>query len=357
MRVCYFGTYDPNYTRNKLMIQGLKENGIEVVECRVLQNRHKLKKYWQLIKLHKSLKKNYDVMIVGFAGHAIMPLAWLLAKLTGKKIILDLFVSEYDSVILDRKAYPVKSWQAYKFWLLDWLSCQLADICLLDAFEHINFIAGNFKIKPEKFRLIFVSCDPKIFYPREKPTNERFVIHYHGSYSPIQGVKYIIGAAKLLEKENIIFNIIGKLKNHQKEIDLASELGLKNVNFINFMTYEKLAGQISLADLVLGMFGDTDKAMHCSAFKIVEGMAMKKPVVTGDTPALRELIKDRQSGLFCRMADAKDLADKILEIKNNPQLASQIAEGGYQFYLKNLTPKITGAELTKVINQLIIKNN
>ena len=35
MRVCYFGTYStgPGYPRNRVIIKGLRENGIEVVEC------------------------------------------------------------------------------------------------------------------------------------------------------------------------------------------------------------------------------------------------------------------------------------------------------------------------------------
>jgi glycosyltransferase involved in cell wall biosynthesis len=335
------------------MIKGLKENNVEVVECQTQQNRNKLKKYWQLIKKHQQIKQNYDIMVVGFAGHAIMPLAWLLAKTNGKKVVLDLFVSEYDSVILDRKLYPEHSLKAKKYWLLDWLACKLADLCLLDAEEHIKFFVEKFKIPAKKFKTILLSCDQQIFYPRSKPESSDYIIHYHGSYSPIQGVKYIVQAAKLLEKENIIFNIIGKLKNHSQEIELAKSLGISNINFVDFMTYEKLAEQIAKADLVLGMFGDTDKAMHCSAFKIVEGMAMKKPVVTGDTPALREIINDKETGLFCQMANSQDLADKILLLRNQPVLANKIAEGGYQFCLKYLTPKATGLELKNTLELLI----
>jgi len=35
MRVCYFGTYDLNYSRNRILIEGLERNGIDVVECHV----------------------------------------------------------------------------------------------------------------------------------------------------------------------------------------------------------------------------------------------------------------------------------------------------------------------------------
>ena len=103
MNICYFGTFDPTYTRNRINITGLQQQGITIVECRTEEKSRK--KYWQLIKKHRVVRKQYEVMVVGFAGHAIMPLAWLLCKLYRKKLILDLFVSEYDSVILDRKAF------------------------------------------------------------------------------------------------------------------------------------------------------------------------------------------------------------------------------------------------------------
>ena len=33
LRVCYFGTWRPRYSRNLIMIQGLREQGVEVYEC------------------------------------------------------------------------------------------------------------------------------------------------------------------------------------------------------------------------------------------------------------------------------------------------------------------------------------
>ena len=33
LRVCYFGTYRANYARNEIMITGLRDAGVEVIEC------------------------------------------------------------------------------------------------------------------------------------------------------------------------------------------------------------------------------------------------------------------------------------------------------------------------------------
>lgn len=66
MTVCYFGLYKPDYPRNATLIKGLRTNGIKVVECNV--RRHLLwgMRYWYLIKKFWPLRKQIDVILVGF---------------------------------------------------------------------------------------------------------------------------------------------------------------------------------------------------------------------------------------------------------------------------------------------------
>ena len=351
MKVCYFGIYKPTYTRSASFIKGLKENGVELLECNTREPSNK--KYWQLIKKHWQIRNDYQVMIVGFPGHTIMPLAWFLAKIHRKKIIFDAFISLYDSIILDRAKFSRFSLPALKYWLIDWLSCQLADKVLLDANEHIEYFIKTFKISPKKFERILVSCDDSVIYPVEKTDHhDYFLVHFHGTYIPIQGVKYIIEAAGILRDENIKFNIIGRLGDYQPMIEKSSELGLKNINFLDFMPYTDLVRQLAEADVCLGMFGETAKAFRCGAFKITEAIAMAKPLITGNTPAMREFLTDRESCLFCKMANSEDLAVKILELKNDNQLRDFIAKNAYQVYLNYLTPKAIGKDLIDIINFL-----
>ena len=95
MKVLYFGTYDRDYARNEILISGLKANDIEVLECQT--NARGFKKYFELYKKHKIIKEKYDVMIVGFLGHSIVPFAKLITR---KPIIFDAFVSLYELNIL-----------------------------------------------------------------------------------------------------------------------------------------------------------------------------------------------------------------------------------------------------------------
>lgn len=351
MTVCYFGIYRSSYTRNRVLIQGLRENSVEVIECNI---NNKFGKYFILAKRYWKIRKQCDAIVVGFPGHSVMPLAWLLARLTGKKIVFDVFVSMYDSIILDREKYSRYSVFALKYWLMDWLSCKLADLIVSEVDEYSKYFVKTFGIKYDKFRRIFVGSDDKILYPRErKHPNKEFLIHFHGTYLSIQGIPYIIKAAKILEKENIKIKMIGKLETYTEAMDLVKELNLNNVEFIDFMPYEKLAEYMAQADICLGMFGHAPKAKRCGAFKVVEALAMKRAMITADTPPMRELLTDRVNCLLCKLADEHDLAEKILELKNDPELRNKVAENGYQLFKQKLTPRIQGRELMQIVKDLL----
>lgn len=351
MKICYFGTYSPNYTRNKVNITGLRENGIEVVECNVQSGG--LRKHWDLFWKHWPLRGKYDAMIVGFNGHAVMPVAWLVTRFPRKKLIFDAFVSAYDTNIFDRKKHSPRSLMALKYWLIDWLSCNLADLVLMDADAHAAYISQTFHVPRKRTKGLFVGCPSDVMYPRPQNKSElEFIVHFHGTYIPAQGIPYIIGAAKILEGKGIKFNMIGKLETYGEAINLVKQFNLTSVRFYDYMPYDKLAEFMANADICLGGFGDTEKAKMAGIFKIIEAMAMKKPFITADTPAMREFLTNRKDSLLCNSADSQDLADKILELKNNPDLKNTIAENGYRLYLKRFTPQAIGRDLINFINNI-----
>ena len=50
---------------------------------------------------------------------------------------------------------------------------------------------------------------------------------------------------------------------------------------------------------------------------------MGLPYITGKNMAISELLTDRENCLMVSNADSRDLADKILELKNNNNLAQK----------------------------------
>ncbi|MBT4277897.1 glycosyltransferase [Candidatus Falkowbacteria bacterium] len=348
MTVCYFGFYNREYSRNRILIKGLKQNNVKVIEC---QTRLKgIAKYFDLIKKHRCIKKEYDVMIVGFPGYQAVVLARFLTR---KKIIFDAFTSLYDSLILDRKESNKVSAKAFYYWLIDFVSCKLANKILLDTYSHIDYFIKTFKLKRNKFERILVGSDDEIIKPKKVVnSHNKFLVHFHGKFIPLQGVEKIVKAAKLLEKYDVEFNIIGKGQTYKKIRKLAQDLSVNNINFIDYVPYEKLSEYMSKADVCLGIFGNTDKAKRVIPNKLYEALASGCPVITMETLAAKEILENKKNVLFCKNNSSGDLANKILELKNNNDLRDKVATNGYNLFKNNFTPKILGRKLKLVIENL-----
>ena len=345
LAVCFFGIYNPKYSRNRVLIQGLEENNIKVIQCRT-----ELKgviKYFDLIKKHWKVRKQYDVLFVAFPGFQSM----ILAKfLTRKKIVFDSFAPLYESEVLDRKNTKKGSFKARYYWHLDRLSAKWADIVLLDTDEHIKYFVKEFGLKKEKFVRVLVGTDNKVLRPIKIDDNlNSFVVHFHGNDIPLQGIEYILETVKLLEKNvNIKFNIIGSSIKEKYEGD-----NYKNVTFIDNISYEKLPEYINKADICLGIFGNTEKAKRVIPNKVYEAAACKKPVITTDTPAIRELFINEDLFLI-PTADPEKLIEAILKLKEDPILRNRLAENAYNKFIQNMTPEILGKELIKIIKIKLI---
>ncbi|AHL23103.1 glycosyltransferase [Thermococcus nautili] len=354
MKVLFISGREPSYVRNSLILRGLKENGINVVEYTSQLNSYSKRYYEVLRKVLIKKEKEVDIIFVGFLGQPIVPI--VKSVLPGKPIIFDAFISVYDTLCFDRQIIKPNSLFGKSSYLLDKSSCELADIVLLDTNAHIDYFVNTFGIERDKFKSIFVGADNSVFYPRYiEKDNEIFEVFYYSTYLPLHGVKYIIEAAKKLEKySDIHFNIIGKGVEYERIIRYAKKLNLQNISFREWIPYEKLPMEIAKADVCLGgHFSDIDKAKRVIAGKTFQFIAMRKPTIVGDNPANRELLKDKKSALFVEHANSDDLADKILELKDNEKLREKIAYGGYDVYKKKATPERIGKEIVNIINKML----
>lgn len=351
MKVLFISGREPTYTRNGVILKGLSENSVEVVDCTSLLRSY-LSRYPSVLAKFL-LKHNYDLVFIGFFGQPLVP---IIKKLTSKPIILDAFLSSYDTMCFDRKRFKSNSLGGRFFYWLDKHSCELADKVLLDTDAHIDYFTNTFDLENEKFKRIFVGADDDTFYPRNiKKKDGTFRVFYYGTYRPLQGIEYIIRAAKLLESyDDISFIIVGRGPERKKIDKLVQELNIKNIRLIDWVPYEELPLKIAKADICLGgHFSDIDKAKRTIAGKTFQFISMKKPIIVGDDPANRELFENRKNALLVEHANAKALADTILELKEDKSLRDEIAGGGYKTFREKCKPEIIGKEIKEVAERLI----
>ena len=151
MNICFFGSYTPDYPRNKILINGLEQNGNVVYQCCSSEGSI-LKRYPQLIRQYWQWRKKINIIYVAFFGHLDMPLAWLLARLTGKKVVFDMFYSMYDTYVFDRRSAKPNSVNAYLYFLIDKVAATIADVVITDTKTHGNYFIKTLRVNPQKFK-------------------------------------------------------------------------------------------------------------------------------------------------------------------------------------------------------------
>ncbi|OGD86267.1 hypothetical protein A2164_03780 [Candidatus Curtissbacteria bacterium RBG_13_35_7] len=341
--VLYFGSYDPEYSRNRIIKKGLTANKLEVFEA--IATGLLPARYLELTRQFLKYKDRIGSIIVGFPGHYDVPLAYILGKLFGKKVFYDIFASTYETYVLDREVISKKSFRSKFFYFIDWLGLKLADYIIVDTIAHGKFYTQLYGLKPKKQIVIYVGSDTNYFYPRK--VKEETDVLFYGSYQPLQGVEVIIKAASKLP--DIKFKLIGEGQTKKSAQKLANRLKLTNVQFINWLPLNELAKEISKAKVILGIFGKSQKAQSVIPNKVYDALASRKAVITTETQATKEIFLNNKNIIVVTQANSNFLTASVLHLINNNNLRKSISSNGYQLFKERFLPEKVVLNLTKLL--------
>ncbi len=365
LRVCYFGTYRAEYSRNRIMIEALRSQGVAVIECQAqlwqsIEERvdavkgswrnpaflgHVLRTYGRLLARYWSVRNQYDLLVVGYPGQFDVFLARLLSWWQGKPLVWDIFMSIY-LIAVERglnKQSPamVGSLRRIERW-----ACHLPDRLILDTAEYVNWFQQTHGVDPARFRLVPTGSN---FSSSASPVTgnqslrEKFQVIYAGTFIPNHGVPTIIEAAKLLANDPTIhFHLIGQGPDLAQAQQLAAAAQLTNLTFIPWLEQRDLLTQLAEADLCLGVFGTTPQSLMTVQNKIYEALALGKPVLSGDGPAVRQALVAGEEIYLCARQDASALAAAIRQLQADPALRQRLATQGQARFQRDYTTVALG---------------
>ncbi len=345
--ICFLPGRESSYARTRVILRSLQTvEELKIYDCSCAL-KSKLRYFLSFFYFLKYKDKS-DFIFIGFLGQFLIPFVKLCTR---KKIILDAFLSIHQTMVYDRKVFRAGSVLAHLARFFDRMACRFADIVILDTDQHIQYFHKEYRLEKRHFVKVLVGSDTSVMHPRTDILEEKeFLVHFHGEYQPLHGAIYIVKAAALLP--DIKFQMIGKGQHHLQCVQLAQELNLKNITFLPPVPYEDLAHYMARASVCLGLFGDTPKTQMVIPHKVYEAIAMKKAVITADTPAVRELLEHRKDVFFCNPEDPRSLADAVLELRENPELRNRIAENGYLTFEKYCSESQIGQTLKGIVSSL-----
>lgn len=303
------------------------------------------------LKILKAQLRDTNVFFVGFLGQ---PLVFPARLRWRGPIILDAFVSVYDTLCFDRQIIKSNSLLGRLAFYLDRLSCQLADVVILDTLSQAAFFEQTFGVSPSKIRIVYVGCDDDLFRPLEVPPSKKPIILFYGTFLPLHGVDVIIHAADLMRDEQVLFRIIGHGQEYNRIYDLAKSLNLTNVEFIPWVPLEKLPEVINQATICLGgPFGRSEKAKRVITGKTFQCLSTGKPTIVGDTPANRELFTHGENVWMCPVGDPKALAAAIQALLDAPSIRDKLGTAGREIIKQTCGNLMTAQAIRQVIDAAV----
>ena len=354
MRVLYFGTYERRYPRNAQVISCLRRAGVEVVE------RHEpvwegQEEKWSVgpgavgrlalaeARLLGRSTPDVDAVIVGYPGHLDLLAARRAAR--GRPVLFNPLVSLADTLVGDRGRFRAGSFASRALRRIDRHAFRSADLVVADTEAHADFLATLTGVPRDRFAVCFVGAEERIFQPGWSP-KDPFTAIFVGKLIPLHGLETILEAARLAPE--LRMRIVG---SGQLERLLAARPA--NVEWIPWIDYERLADELHRASCALGVFGTSDKAQRVIPNKAFQALACGVPLVTGDTPAARELLTDGETALLVPPGEPEALAAALRRLAAEEETTGRIAAAGHSVYRKQASEDVLGRRWRRILEGLV----
>lgn len=343
MRVLYFGTYERRYPRNAQVISCLRRAGVEVLERHhpVWDGREEK---WSagavdaarlvLAEAHLLVgpRADADAVIVGYPGHLDLPAARRVAR--GRPVVFNPLVSLADAFVADRGRFRPGSLAARTLAWIDRRAFRAADLVVADTEAHADFLSDLTGVRRERFAVCFVGAEERLFQPGWTP-EPAFAALFVGKLIPLHGLETILEAARLAPELRL--RIVGSGQLGHLLADRP-----ENVEWIPWVEYERLPGELYRASCALGIFGTSEKAQRVIPNKAFQALACGTPLVTADTPAARELLTDGETAVLVPPGDPQALAAALGKLAVEPEAARRIAEAGNAVYRQRASEEVLG---------------
>jgi glycosyltransferase involved in cell wall biosynthesis len=137
---------------------------------------------------------------------------------------------------------------------------------------------------------------------------------FYGQLIPLHGVETILRAARAARDEDFEWTLIGQGQEEDLVRHMLAEEPLERLRWIPWVPYEDLARWIHDADVCLGIFGGSGaggKAARVIPNKVFQAVSAGRPLVTRDSPAIRELLADGPGVYLVPPADPDALLDAL----------------------------------------------
>jgi glycosyltransferase involved in cell wall biosynthesis len=219
--------------------------------------------------------------------------------------------------------------------LVERLTYATADLVISTNESHRKVALTRGGKKSSQVFIVRSAPDLSRFYPF--PVNPRYrnnrayLVGYMGVMGEPEGIDYLLRAIRYItrdrQRHDIHFMLIGHGPAAEKLKVLSVELGIREfVEFTGFQKGDELLERLSSCDVCVEPSPTSAYNENCTMNKILEYMALGKPIVQFELREGRRSAGD--ASLYATPNDEIEFADKILELLSSPEKREQMGTEG-----------------------------
>jgi glycosyltransferase involved in cell wall biosynthesis len=321
---------------------------------------------YSTFQIAKLLKQNgADVIHAasGVRGYEIVLQALALKKITGLPIIYEV------------RSFHEHTWSIVRSDVMELEKTQLRlikeNFCMGEA-DYVTTISQSMKkiliergLDSDKIEVIPNAIDEtkyrdKNIEPIKIPALEsaEFVVGYISNMSRREGHKYLIESIYELRqrtKRDIRGLLVGDGPERKNLESLAQELGIMNViAFPGEIDNKQINAYYMAIDLFVIPRIPDYAADWVTPLKPYEAMALERPIIVTDLPALNEIVgENEERGLVAKPANVNSLTDKILNYINYPEMRRSKVENAKKWVFLNRTWSANAKSYESIYRRLI----
>ena len=382
MKVLVAGTYTVSdaYPNVKYRIKTLKQDRtLEIKEIRFgsstrldyshgLSKLHTLanlalKQFLHSLRCVAAIIKNRDHKVL-YLPYPAVPVLCLLSFLPRRaipqRIVMDSFISLYDTIVLDRSLITKSGIPAKLIHLLERRALATADSVITDTPESSEHIKRLFNLPPEIFCDVPLAINEHVFntavMPNTAATNSCRIL-FVGTLVPLHRIDIILSAiSQLAPSRPIDLTFIG---DGQQASLLESFLENRNfdeshltITWIRqWLSSRQVAQHIINADICLGIMGFDGKSGRVWPLKNYLYMACGKILITAKTCVTDRLTAgiNYSPFLIVDTTDSSELTSQLQHYIDNPDHYEHIASNAAQFFRQYLSHDVHANKFRKIL--------
>lgn len=283
----WWGRFDPEYSRNRIIRGLLHKDGWDIVD---FVPQVSVLGYFEAA--WKRLPASQWIWVPCFRHHDFWA-ASHFARRHSIPLLFDPLISTYDKQVLERVKLRHDSWAAARLLRKETRMIRAAQRVLVDTAEHGRFFGETLGASDEQVAVVPVGAEEGLFFPQPYgEQRKKLEVLFYGSYIPLQGVEYIVEAARSVPE--VKWTFLGDGPSRQRcERSVGN---LEHIRFEDPVRYCDLPSRIGDADILLGVFGKTPKALRVIPNKVYQALACSRPVITMDAPVYGEAVRAASNG-------------------------------------------------------------